>query len=262
MPEGDTVRNAAARIGPLLRGATVAAAESRWPRVAQGLEGCRILSVEPIGKHLLIELDDDTTLRIHLGMKGSWRASPAAKAPKLSLGRVSLRLDTEAHTVICTEAPTVDRFRTRERTSHPVLSALGPDVLADDFTPPVDRMRASPAKTVAELLLDQHVACGIGNVYKVEVLFLERVHPFALPDELRDASLAKLYQRAHKLMRANLTPGPRDTIRMGRGRDRHWVYGRSGKPCLRCGTRLDARRHGGEQPRTTVWCPQCQPPRR
>ena len=173
---------------------------------------------------------------------------------------MTLRLDTASVAVICTRAPTVERFPTRDRALHPVLSALGPDVLAPDFDPQLaaSRVPGSPCPTAAEVLLDQRVACGIGNVYKSELLFLERLDPFTPPDRVDARRWAAIYARARDLMRANLGPGPRITTGSGPGLPDHWVYGRPGRPCLRCGTRIRLRTHGATLPRVTFWCPRCQ----
>jgi hypothetical protein len=107
--------------------------------------------------------------------------------------------------------------------------------------------------TMDEVLLDQRIACGVGNVYKSEVLWAVGVHPFtqlgAVPIEVR----AQLIETASRLLRANLRTSRRiTTARAGLA-----VYGRFGKPCPRCSTPIEVRRHG-EQARVTYWCPGCQ----
>ncbi len=263
MPEGDTVYVHAQSLRPLLVGASIVAAASRWPGRVVGLAGHTVHAVEPIGKHLLLEVDDGTTLRIHLGMKGRWRALGAGAEPRISPGQVSLRLDTAAHVLLCTRAPTLERFRTRERRVHPVLAHLGPDLLGSGFDAEVAaaraRTRTDPAwPTVGEVLLDQQVACGIGNVYKSEVLFLQRLDPFTPPEAIPEELWQALYTRAEVLMRRNLTPLPRNTTGLGRGRPALWVYGRAGRACLRCGTPVSSRTHGRDLPRVTYWCARCQ----
>lgn len=263
MPEGDTIWRHAAQLGPALVGQTLTEARSRWPGVVRGLVGRVVRAVEPVGKHLLIEIDDGTSLRVHLGMKGKWRQVPADAALGVSMGQISLLLGTEAVSARCLRAPTVQRFRTRERAVLPALARLGPDVLGPGFSPAnaAERARAQGDEhpTVAEVLLDQGVACGIGNVYKSELLFYARLHPFRAPSEVPVETWCALYERAQSLMRANLGPGPRDTTRLGPGRPRHWVYGRQRRGCLRCGTPIQIRTHGDGLPRLTYWCPRCQP---
>jgi endonuclease-8 len=149
-----------------------------------------------------------------------------------------------------------------------VLRELGPDLLAPSFDAAgvVARARAvAAATTVGELLLDQRVACGIGNVYKSEVLFLEKLDPFAPVSRLDDECLARLYLRARGLMQANLGPWRRTTttdLRRGgwapRGSAALHVYRRHPRPCLVCGTPV-ARAMQGSPERSTYYCPRCQP---
>lgn len=226
----------------------------------RGAEGTSIVSVDAIGKNLLVRLDDRTTFRVHLGMNGRWWWVPRGDPIRFSRGRISLLLEVDDGAAICTGAPTVERMRTRDLALHRPIAGLGPDVLAPDFDPEVaaERVASSPAPTLAELLLDQRVACGIGNVYKCEILFVLRVDPFAAPTAVPRETLRALYIEARRMMSANLARGPRVTTGLGPGRPAHWVYGRRGRPCLRCGTPVASRVHGTDLPRTTWYCPRCQ----
>ena len=117
--------------------------------------------------------------------------------------------------------------------------------------------------SIAEALTDQRALAGIGNVYKSEILFIERVSPFAEVGSLTDETLARLVATGERLLRANVENG-RGPERVTTTGDRRatgplYVYGRSGRPCRRCGTRIDRARQGTELPRLTFWCPTCQP---
>jgi endonuclease-8 len=112
---------------------------------------------------------------------------------------------------------------------------------------------------LVDLLLDQRIACGIGNVYKSEVLFLTRRAPLQPIGELAIRDFDEIYGAAASLLRRNLTGGPRVTREIPDGRGLLWVYGRAGLPCLICGTRL-MRGRLGTYPRSTYWCPACQAP--
>ena len=105
-------------------------------------------------------------------------------------------------------------------------------------------------------------------MYKSEVLFIERVDPFAPVEALDDVTLARLVARSRALLAANrsspvrVTTGPDGGGRDGMGPGaapggRLWVYGRAGRACRRCGTPIATRRHGA-LPRSTAWCPRCQ----
>jgi endonuclease-8 len=260
MPEGDTIRAVARELGPRLVGRTIRFAESRWPMVARGLTDRTVVAVEPIGKHMLIVLDDEQVVRVHLGMNGAWRRYVPGASVRLSLGRIALRLDTDDDIFVCIGAPTVERTTRRALAVHPVLSRLGPDLLDEhpDLEEVLRRIPSSAAPTAAELLLDQRVASGIGNVWKNELLFLHRVHPFVAPSQVPSETWRAVYEDAHRRMRASVAGGPRDTSGRGRASERLFVYRRTRRPCLRCGTRIASRTHGSELPRTTWWCPRCQ----
>ncbi|MCA9491390.1 MAG: hypothetical protein KC621_15770, partial [Myxococcales bacterium] len=135
MPEGDDIRRDAARIGPLILERPLLGAASRWPALVTGLVGARVIGVEAVGKHLLLAIDDGTTIRVHRGMTGTWRWSPAGEPVRIGMGMTSLRLEVEQGTLVARHAPTVERFRTRERSVRPALARLGPDVLGEAFDP-------------------------------------------------------------------------------------------------------------------------------
>ncbi|MEM7678855.1 MAG: zinc finger domain-containing protein, partial [Myxococcota bacterium] len=98
-------------------------------------------------------------------------------------------------------------------------------------------------------------ACGIGNVYKSETLFLCQRDPFCRLDTLASSEVQAIYVRARELMQQNMGGGMRDTRRREGGR--YWVYGRSGELCRKCGTRVSMRRQGANG-RSTYFCPACQ----
>jgi endonuclease-8 len=143
---------------------------------------------------------------------------------------------------------------------HPVVSALGPDILADDFDieAAIARLRRDPQRDVATALLDQRSISGIGNVFKCEALFLERVSPWARVADLDDDMLRGLVSRARTLMRRNLDGGPRRTHFSLDRRELMWVDERTGRPCRVCGTAVAWGWHPDEV-RKSWYCPTCQP---
>jgi endonuclease-8 len=171
---------------------------------------------------------------------------------------------------VCFDAPVAELFEQRAQKLHRALGNLGPDLLDPAFEAgEVVRRLRQPARSstsVAEALLDQRALAGVGNVYKNEVLWIERTSPFAPLSALDDATLERLVVTARRLLAANI--GPR---RRGRRAERVttdgdpraagepvWVYRRSGRPCRRCGTPIRSTRQGRDLPRTTYWCPSCQ----
>lgn len=256
MPEGDTIATYARRLGPWLEDATIRRALCRWPRVVEGVEGKVVREVRPLGKHLLIGLSDRTTLRIHLRMTGSWHRYDPGEPWLKSRGDLALALVTDEHEVVCFKAPDVERIDDRALLTHPVLSALGPDLMHPevDLDEVLERAAERRPARVADLLLDQRVACGLGNVYKSELCFLFGLDPFGDPADLDPGLLRSLYERGGQLLRANVG---RDRNTTGRRRPAYWVYRRDGRHCLRCGSRIASYRADAAD-RWTWWCPSCQ----
>jgi endonuclease-8 len=267
MPEGDTLHRTAAGLRPHLLGRVVTAARVRLPGPqAERLVGRTVTDVEAYGKHLLIRFDSGLELRSHLGMPGSWHRYAPGERGRRPPARARFVMEVPGAVAVCFDAPVLELFETRVEAIHPVLARLGPDLLAEDFGPDdvaeaLRRLRDSEAarRSIAEGLLDQRALAGIGNDYKNEVLFIERVDPFAPVEDLDDDTLTRLITTARRLMRANLgTVDRRTTERQASaGGQSAWVYRRAGRPCRRCGTLVAVRRHG-ELPRSTYWCANCQ----
>ena len=268
MPEGDNIHRHAATLQEQLVGRTVTALWARgvpYPR----LVGAAVAGIEARGKHLLLDVGP-AKVHVHLGMSGRLQLGPGGPLAASTGARASLAIATDAVTALWWRAPRVEVLRAAFAHAHPELAALGPDLLAPDFEPAdaVARARQRPPHMqVGALLLDQRVASGIGNVYKSEVLFLERVDPFAPIATLDDPALAGLYACARALMQQNLGPWNRTTTRdmsrggpAPRGEARLHVYRRAGRPCRACGTIIRSAAQG-EPPRTTYWCRGCQPSR-
>jgi endonuclease-8 len=278
MPEGDTLYRTAAALRPHLVGRVVSRASARvpGPQVAR-VVGATVTAVDAVGKNLLVRFDNGLELRTHLRMHGSWHRYRPGEPWRRPAVRAVLVLEVDGTVAVCFDAPVVELLEVRAEGLHPPLAGLGPDATADGFDRDAAlrrlRERARAGTTVAEALLDQRALAGVGNVYKSEVLFIEHVDPFTRIADLPAATLGGLVDRARALLLANrgsvarVTTGPAGGgeigiggpgMRRGRG-GRLWVYRRAGRPCRRCGTLIRARRHG-ELPRTTYWCPRCQPP--
>jgi endonuclease-8 len=265
VPEGDTIHRQAAQLEGQLVGQTVKALYARGVAYAR-LAGQTVASVQAQGKHLLIDIGE-ARIHVHLGMQGRLRIDDPARIYPSTAGRASLLIITERVAAVWWRAPTVEVLRAAFAHAHPALRALGPDLLSADFdaTAAVARARALPPATqLGALLLNQRVAAGIGNVYKSEVLFLERLDPFATLASVDDSTLVRVYTRARQLMQRNLGPWRRtttvDLTRGGpgpRGSARVHVYRRVGHPCRVCGTAI-ASEAQGEPPRRTYFCVKCQ----
>ncbi len=260
MPEGDTVHKIASALAPDLVGRTLVRA--RIPRApGAGLDGRRVTGVWAEGKHLWIGLDDGRAVRSHLGLSGTWHRYRPGEPWQRPAHRAGLVLETAEAVLVCFHPRKVEVVPASGPRARDLRASAGPDLLApgtDPAGPPARaRVLCAPGDPVADVLLDQRVASGIGNVYKCEVLFLEGVAPDRPLARVPDPLLERLYARAQALLRRNLGRGPRTTRFEGDGRGRLWVYGRAGRPCLRCGTPIRAGRLGRNL-RITYWCPRCQ----
>ena len=266
MPEGDTIHRIAAQLGPKLVGQTLERVTTQG--LVRDLAGQCVTSVAAHGKHLVIELANGTYLRAHLGMYGRHRSYPRAEGErmiaKVSPGRLTLAITTADTVALWFGARTIEISDRRAPLHGHAIAALGQDVLGDAFDPELAAKRAAALgnRTIADVVLDQRVAAGIGNVYKSEVLFLRGVDPRRRVSTLGHALLVEIFETARELMLENLGPGARTTRdRLAGdvpGDERFFVYSRSGKPCRRCKTPIEAYQLG-DPPRWTWSCATCQP---
>ncbi|MCZ2831076.1 DNA glycosylase [Modestobacter sp. VKM Ac-2986] len=259
MPEGDTVWLAANRMNTALAGATLTKGELRVPQLATvDLAGATVTEVVPRGKHMLTRFADGRTLRTHYRMDGSWHiyrhGSPWKGGPAHSI-----------RAVLSTGEWDCVGYRLHDMTIVPtsaegdLVGHLGPDVLGPDWDldEALRRLQSHPDEQIGVAILDQRNLAGIGNLYKVETLFMTRTHPWTRVADVPD--LPGLVTRARTLMQANRDhPEQSTTGSMRRGED-HWVFGRKGRPCRRCRTTILLGDQGPDtQERVTYWCPQCQ----
>lgn len=261
VPEGDTIHKIANYLGPKLRGERLLAVRMADAAAAKRCSGRAVTEVVARGKHLFIALDNGMAIRSHLGMYGAWHRYAHGEEWQKPRRRASLVLNTRNDEYVCFNAKEVELVRTpsvRERIVH---GRLGPDLIADDVDPDAIVRRAreflEPETLVIDVLLDQRIACGIGNVYKSEVMFIERMPRDLRLADIDDGRLARLFELAAELLRKNLGGGKRVTRFTGDEAGRLWVYGRPGQPCHECRTQIECARLGRHQ-RSTYWCPGCQ----
>ena len=255
MPEGDTLFRTAVTLRRWLVGEIVTDARTRVPGLATArLVGRRIEAVEARGKHLLMRFEDGPVLHTHMRMTGSWHAYRAGDRWRRPERQARLVIEAGDRVAVCFNAPVIELLAPQAERVHPSLGRLGPDVLAEplDLDGILLRARSRPeATTLGELLLNQQVLSGIGNIYRSEALYACGHNPWTPQDALSNEELVKLIECAASLMRANLPPA-RD------GGQRREVYRRAGRPCRSCGSAVRARALG-EQARIAYWCPTCQP---
>jgi len=220
---------------------------------AAKLVGQTVDSVEAQGKHLLMRLASGQVLHSHMKMTGSWHVYRDGDRWRKPAAQARLVLTAGDRVAVCFNAPVVELLQPRAEAAHPALRALGPDLLAPpaDWAEILRRARSRPPATpLGDLLLDQRVTAGLGNIWRCESLFVERLSPWTPVGDLTDDALVQLYRTGARLLAAQL----------GRTVDRRrWVYDRAGRPCRRCGTPVQARRERTDLARTAYWCPSCQP---
>jgi endonuclease VIII len=256
VPEGDSLRRAEALLVPILEGQLATAV---WFRMLHGIRptaGQRIERVVAVGKHLLIEFDRRLTLDTHLGMTGSWKVC-APEVRRAADPRLRVVISTDRGHALCFAAPLIRTF-VRDGVRSPVAH-LGPDLSDDeaDLAEIVGRARLLPPGTpIADALLDQRVASGVGNVFKSEALYVAGVHPFRSLAELDDATLTRLWSVAHEQLLRNRDRKSRSTVGGAGGT---FVYGRHHLGCRRCSGPVRYDPSGGRSTRSTYWCPTCQP---
>lgn len=264
MPEGDTIFRIARTLNRALAEQQVVAFEAAYAHLTRvddesPLVGRTIERAEPHGKWLLIYFSGDLILATHMRMKGSWHLYRVGERWQLGHQHMRIRLRTKDFEAVAFDVP-VAQFYTKETLAkQSAIPGLGPDVLATSFAvdEAVSRIRAHPQDEIAELLLNQRVMAGVGNIYKSEVCFACGVNPFRLVKDLSDREIDCLIDRARKLMAVNVIESPRRTTGSLEPGARMWVYRREGRPCRRCGTPIKMRKHGIHA-RSTYWCPECQ----
>jgi endonuclease-8 len=275
MPEGDTIFRTARALQRALGGRVITRFAAELPQIA-GIErhsaivGRSFERIESRGKHLLMHLSGGLVLRTHMRMQGSWHIYRAGEAWQRPRHQYRILFETER---FCAVAFLVQEAEWRSARELPqsAVGRLGPDVLAPelDVEAAAERVLAQGARPICDVLLDQRVLAGIGNVYRSELLFLARVHPLQASGSLARGAALGLVREAARLLRENAgiaadggeasQPSARRTTRFA-GRDaRLWVYDRTGKPCRVCGTSIVSELLG-QHARRCYFCPDCQMP--
>ena len=273
MPEGDTIFRAARTLHRALTGKSVASFESALPALNRihddaPMTGRTIERVTAVGKHLLMHFSGDLVLRTHMRMNGSWHIYRQGERWQRSRRDMRIRIATDEFEAVGFNIPVAEFTSSLTLTRHRELRTLGPDVLSDGFqaADALQRIRDRGTSAIADVLLNQRVIAGLGNMYKSEVLFMCQVNPFTLVRDLSDTALATIVETARQVLSANVSEelalmttysGLRRTTGRGDPKERLWVYGRARLPCRRCGSAIRVRKQGSDA-RLTYWCPSCQ----
>ena len=302
MPEGNEIHRWAERHQAAFGGKVVRAdgPQGRF-KDFDVIDGRKLLRVMAVGKHLGYVFGKDRILHIHLGLQGDftdgsgplpgvkgalrlrmWNAAavkrPAAPGASRRHGWYSDDDGTgniEAKRVAWVELRgPMDCSIYTDAKWDKLRERLGPDPLGVDGKGGDDPARAfakilKSRKSIGELLMDQSVIAGIGNIYRAELLYRARQSPFTPGNAVSEETLRAIWKDALPLMRAGMvdrrivTTLPRDRPsskgKNSRARpekdEAHYVYRRNGLPCFVCGTIVLKREMAG---RNLFWCPVCQ----
>lgn len=275
MPEGDTIFRSARTLERALAGSTVIGFETAYAPLASihdnaPVTGRTIEKVESRGKWLLMYFSGDLILVTHMLMSGSWHIYRRGERWRKIRAHMRIVIQTQKLEAVAFDVPVAQFHTHRSLARHPAIPRLGPDLAGSSFRQEDARarLRAEAQEEIGNVLLNQRVLAGIGNVFKSEICFVCGINPFRTVASLSDREVDMLLDAAHRLMQANVREespggvvtytGPRRTTRANDPAARLWVYRRKGKECRRCGAIILMRKQGPGA-RSTYWCPQCQP---
>jgi endonuclease-8 len=275
MPEGDTIFRSAATLDRALGRTRITRFSSVFPHLNRvdettPIAGRTVERVEAHGKHLVICLSGELRLRTHMRMSGSWHIYRSGERWQRPASQMRIAIETEAFQAIAFQVHDAEWLSAVDL-ARSELARLGPDVLASDFDveDAVKRIVAEAARPLCDVLLDQRVLAGLGNVYKSELLFLARAHPLSPAASLTQDVARSLATNAQRFMKLNVGAAADGGITTYRGLRRTtsrsdpsarlWVYGRADAPCRKCGTSIQMARLG-QHVRSCYFCPRCQVP--
>jgi len=275
VPEGDTIFRSARALQRALAGKVVTRFETAYAHLAsvdddKEIAGRTVERVEARGKWLLMYFSGDLILVTHMRMNGSWHLYRTGERWRRARGDVRIVIETADWSAVGFAVPVAEFHSAASLLRKTMILALGPDLLQQgfDFAGVVAAMQKHADAQIAEVLLDQRVMAGIGNIYKSETCFICGVNPFCEVRALDPKQLEQLVFTARKFLMLNVAEkadgeistyaGLRRTTHTADPSARLWVYGRRGEPCRRCGTPIEMRKQGVAA-RTTFWCPMCQP---
>jgi endonuclease VIII len=218
--------------------------------LAEELDGRVLEAVHARGKHLLVTFDSGRILHSHLRMTGAWGIYREGEPWHRSPSSAWLTLSASGLVAVQFGGPVLELLDRARIALHPALRSLGPDLLDEDpqIANAVARARARshPTRAIGEVLLDQTIAAGIGNVVRCEALYALRIDPWAPLGGIEDETLSGLLEHSRKVLQAGVRAG---------GALPRVVYG--ARRCRRCGSAV-RRRAQGDEGRTVHWCPTCQ----
>lgn len=263
MPEGHSVHRSANDFKRLYVGEPVEidSPQGRFSAQAKLISGRTLTKARAIGKQLFLEFDNKLTLRIHLGIYGKWRSHPAGEFPEVT-GEVRARFSS-SKAILELRGPTVCEVLEPKEVAE-VEKRLGPDPLNPDPKGKqksrfVEKVLGSKV-SIGQLLMNQDVISGIGNVYRAELLFRAGISPLTAGHLVPRELIEGIWNDSVKLMKIGVKTSfmiTRDELFAKRPSkaERNWVYKREGQPCRACESKISLEMMAA---RKLYWCPGCQ----
>ena len=260
--DGDTAHRTATALRTALVGKPTVGFSAPTLSGPTPVVGRVIEQVHIYGRHLEIVWDDGLTLHTQHRLTGSWRLYRVGEHWHKPTKQLRVCIEVADWVAVCFNAPVVETFRQFDRHRHPGSGGLGPDLLHPNanLEDCVRRILdyADPSAPIAEVLLDQHVASGVGNVYRCEALWDIGLSPFATAGSITQDDARKLVQTIARMMRAGITDR-KTPFASTESHDHNGlsVYGRNGQRCEICGDTIRVKRIG-DMHRLLYWCSECQ----
>ncbi len=271
MPEGPEIRIAADRIARAIEGEVADEVYFAFDVLKpwqSALRGTRVRRVEPRGKALLIRFEAGPTMYSHNQLYGRWFIRERGVLPQ-TRRQLRAAIHTRRSSALLYSASEIDVLDDEGLAAHPYLSRLGLDLLAPDATPSRVRRRLEDdrfrRRMLGGLLLDQAFLSGVGNYLRSEILFYAQIDPILRPVDLAPSERLRFARAALTVTRRayrnrGVTVEPRTAERkrsqgLPRWEYRHYVFGRAGLDCPRCGDTIVKRAVAG---RRLYACPSCQ----
>mgnify|MGYP003564327955 FL=1 len=264
MPEGHSVHRHARKLNELFadKNLKISSPQGRFAGGAEVLNHRKLIKAKAHGKQLFAEFEGKAFLRVHLGIYGKWGFRSYSETPPEPVGQVRLRIASETD-LADLRGPTACEVLTSVEVRK-ITSRLGPDPLQpdpkklkkQDFINRVSKSQVS----VGQLLMNQEIIAGIGNVYRAELLFRAGQSPFTPGRDVSSEVLETIWDNAQRLMKIGVKKGimlTREDKLRGRPKvaDRYYVYKRQGLRCRECGGMVSI---ALMQARKLYWCPACQ----
>ena len=269
MQNGDATHRAASALRTALVGKPMVRFDA--PRlVGPTPQAGRVLErIESHRKHVEMVWDDNLVLHTHFRMTGSWHVYRRGEQWREPYHQMAASIEVDDWVAVCFNAPTVETYRLPDKRRHPGMGRLGPNLCKPetDLDSVVNLLLSysDGAARIGEVLLDQRVMSGVGNVLRCEVLWAQELSPFARVDALSEHDAVGIVNTTATMLRTNLqgtkrasVPDAQSSAPGIRGmRDGVAVYGRNGQRCQRCGDTIGSQSLG-QYDRILYWCQGCQ----